>query len=115
MVEKIDIWTTKKSFNSYEDHETFPKAEIKCPNCGDTVGISMKDLKRHENSTFTNLIEKDNKDLTYITVDNSPELPNSYLDYYCPNCKRPIRILYDSFAGGKHGEFGFELKYIVTI
>lgn len=42
------------------------------------------------------------------------EIPSSFLDYYFPGCGMPSRILYESFAGGKHGEFGFELKKIIS-
>ena len=41
-------------------------------------------------------------------------IPDSYLDYKCQNCKKPIRIYYFSYIGGKHCEYGFVLKYVLN-
>jgi hypothetical protein len=41
-------------------------------------------------------------------------VPDSFIDYYCPQCKAPIRIYYSSYCGGRHCETGFEIKYILN-
>jgi len=41
-------------------------------------------------------------------------IPDSFIDYYCPKCKSPIRIYYSSFMGGRHSEMGFEIKYVMN-
>ena len=41
-------------------------------------------------------------------------IPDSYIDYYCPKCQTPIRIYYTSFMGGRHCEMGFEFKYVMN-
>ena len=41
-------------------------------------------------------------------------IPDSFLDYYCPKCQRPIRIYYFSYLGGHHGELGFVIKYVIN-
>jgi len=40
-------------------------------------------------------------------------VPDSFIDYYCPKCKIPIRIYYFSFIGGRHSEMGFILMYVM--
>lgn len=40
-------------------------------------------------------------------------IPDSFIDFYCPKCNRPVRIYYFSYMGGKHGEHGYELKYLL--
>jgi hypothetical protein len=45
------------------------------------------------------------------TKDN---IPDSFIDYYCPKCNRPIRIYYFSYIGGKHCEMGFVIQYIMN-
>ena len=40
-------------------------------------------------------------------------IPDSFLDYYCPDCKRPVRIYYFSYLGGFHCETGYIIKYIM--
>jgi len=44
------------------------------------------------------------------TIEN---IPDSFLDYYCPKCNKPIRIYYFSFMGGRQVESGFVLKYVL--
>lgn len=88
---------------------------INCPNCGNGLKINMNDLKRHQNSHHSNLNKDDNDLVTKIVTDSAPTLTNSFLDYYCPNCNAATRIMYDFWTGGRHGEYGFELKYIVNI
>ena len=41
-------------------------------------------------------------------------IPDSYIDFYCPKCKTPARIYYSSFIGGRHCESGFEIKYVMN-
>ncbi len=40
-------------------------------------------------------------------------IPDSYIDFYCQKCNRPVRIYYFSYLGGKYGEHGYELKYLM--
>jgi len=40
-------------------------------------------------------------------------IPDSYIDFYCQKCNRPVRIYYISYIGGKHVEHGYELKYLM--
>ncbi len=114
MLLEIESVTDKTSFNSYEDFDTHPVAEISCPKCQTKTNISLSDLRKHKHTEHSNLSDEVNKLLTRITIDSALELTNSFLDYYCPDCKTGIRILYETWAGGKHGEYGFELKNIIT-
>ena len=41
-------------------------------------------------------------------------IPDSFIDYHCPNCQTPVRIYYDSFIGGRHTEIGFVIKYVIS-
>jgi hypothetical protein len=40
-------------------------------------------------------------------------IPDSFIDFNCLKCKRPVRIYYSSYLGGKHGEIEYKLKYIL--
>jgi hypothetical protein len=40
-------------------------------------------------------------------------LPDSFLDFYCPQCGKPIRVYYSSYLGGRQGEHGYILMYLV--
>ncbi|WP_420575742.1 hypothetical protein [Ekhidna sp.] len=114
MQHRIKKYSNKLSFNSHDDFDTHPVAEVNCPNCGTTTNINFSNLRKHQDSQFSNLSDEHNELLTRITSDSAPELTNSFLDYYCPNCKTGIRILYESWAGGRHGEHGYELRNLLT-
>lgn len=110
----ISRHSNKLSFNNQEDFDTYPTSEISCPNCNRPMSINFSDLRKHQLSGFSNLNEAHQFEISKIS-DRITELPNSFLDYYCPNCQTGIRIYYESWAGGKHGEHGFELRNIVTV
>jgi hypothetical protein len=51
----------------------------------------------------------------FLSIPKTNEnIPDSFIDYCCPKCQSPIRIYYFSFIGGRHGEMGFEIKYIIN-
>jgi hypothetical protein len=111
---EINKVTDKIEFNSYVDFETHPTAELNCINCENRISVNFNNLKKHQLSDFTNLTEFDAEKMTDFIKEKLTEIPNSFLDYYCPNCGIPTRVLYESWAGGKHGEFGFELKKVIS-
>lgn len=111
---EISKITDKIEFNSYVDFETQPTAELNCINCDNKISLNLSNLKKHQLSEFTNLSEFDAKKMTEFSKAELTEIPNSFLDYYCPNCRTPTRLFYESWAGGKHGEYGFELKKIIS-
>jgi len=115
MIEGIEKWTSKTKFNSLDDFETYPTADIICPTCNKSVHIKMRDLKEAHSSNYSKLKEQDREDVLRMIVDSSPTLAVSNLDYYCPFCTSITSVLFEFWAGGRHGEFGFELKYIISI
>lgn len=111
---KADILTEKLQFNSYDDFKTHPTADLKCPTCNETVSIAFKDLEKHQYSDFSNLTDSEQKSINEFVDLNLKEVPNSFLDFNCPNCKTSIRLYYESWAGGQHGEYGYDLKAIIS-
>lgn len=81
---EIDKVTDKTEFNSYVDFETHPTADLKCLNCQNKISINFSNLKKHQQSDFTNLSEKGAKKITDYIKEKLTEIPNSFLDYYCP-------------------------------
>lgn len=103
----------KTEFNIKEDWDTYPTADYCYDKCGKTTSFNFSNLKKHQFSTFSNLNDKDKAVFCHFASKNKLEPTNSFVDFYCPSCKRPVRIYYDSWAGGSHGEHGFSMKYIV--
>jgi hypothetical protein len=101
---------TKTEFNNQTDWDTYPAADYCCDKCNQIVSIDFKSLTKLQFSDFSNLTVAD-KEL-FKNLESDDAMTNSFLDFYCPNCKRPVKLYYDSWAGGKHGEAGFTIKFI---
>ena len=101
----------KTEFTNRIDWDTFPTANYCCNKCNQIVSIDFNNLTKHQFSDFSNFNSED-KEL-FKKVETDLIKTNSFLDFYCPTCKRPVRIYYDSWAGGNHGESGFSIKFII--
>jgi hypothetical protein len=102
----------KVDFNSYEDWETYPESEYKC-NCGQTVSFNIQNLQKHSFSNFTNLEAADISQIEALVDGTIKSETNSFLDFYCPKCKKPVRFYFFSWAGGRHGEHGYRIKFVI--
>ena len=114
----MDIYSAEKvlnktDFDNYLDWQTYPTKDYHCTNCNQEVAISFKNLSKHHNSNFSNFSQEDMDAFGLLEKENPAIKTDSFLDFYCPKCKRPVRIYYNMWAGGKHGEFGFSIKFIV--
>ncbi len=112
-VRNADTVLDKTDFNNQIDWETYPTADYTCDNCKQTISLSLKDLTKHAYDDFSNLSDSDRQTVDKTIRTNTDNVPSSYLDFYCPACKRPVCLYYDSWAGGHHGEAGYILKYVV--
>ena len=102
----------KVDFNGIDDWEIYPEAQYTC-GCGESVFFNLRNLSKHSRSDFTNLRQEDVLEIENIINDTVRTETNSFLDFYCPGCKRPVRFYYLSWAGGRHGEYGYRIKYVV--
>jgi len=111
-IQNADGLLSKTIFNNQDDWMTYPESIYTCTICQEKISFTLRDLNNHSLSSETNLTDKDN-----LIVNEFAKLghvsSNSFLDFYCPNCKRPVRVYYESWAGGKHGEAGHIINYIV--
>lgn len=100
----------KTEFNNQSDWDTYPTADYCCDKCNQMVSIDLKSLTKHQFSDFSNLDSVDKKGFEELEI--KCNISNSFLDFYCPTCKRPVKVYYDSWAGGHHGEMGFTIKFV---
>ena len=112
-VHNADNILDKTEFNNQTDWETYPTTDYTCDNCNQTVSLSLKDFTKHAYNDYSNLTQKDKQTVDATISASVDNIPSSQLDFYCPTCRRPVRIYYDSWAGGHHGEAGYCLKYVV--
>ena len=87
--------------------------EYKCSKCDCKVSIKNQDLEKYSTLSYSNLNEKDKILIEKFMVENHLD-KFSFLDFYCPECSKPIRILFESWNSGFIGK-EYELKGIIEI
>lgn len=87
--------------------------DYKCEKCMYKVSIKISDFDKHFKSNNSNLNNIEKKLLDDF-VEEHKLGSFSYIDFYCPKCKLPIRILYDRYPSGK-GDSYYELKNVLEI
>lgn len=102
---------SKLEFQADEDWDAYPRSNYTCPRCQKTISFNLKDLDHHSFSSFTNLSSLDQTKVESIVGDNKGDA-NSFLDFYCPGCKSPVRIYFQSWAGGRYTH-GHIIKFII--
>ena len=96
------------------DPRTFEQITYCCADCKFQVTFKDKDFQKHSRSQFTNLT-KIETDLLDNFVATSQLEQKSFLDFYCPTCKKPTRIYFSDGWGGKHGDYLVGIKFGLTI
>ncbi len=102
---------SRLEFQADRDWDTYPSSVYHCPVCGTQTSFAMRDLDRHAHREFTNLSQADARVVAEV-VEGSGREYNSFLDFYCPGCRVPVRIYYSSWAGGRWTR-GHDLLFIV--
>ncbi|GHT79985.1 hypothetical protein AGMMS50262_24060 [Bacteroidia bacterium] len=127
MIENINIaeclnlhWIPK-----FWEHDTLTDAFIfdtgivekilyRCNNCEHLTSFKGIDFQKHKHNHFSNLWKKDGEEFDNYLKDNNLTL-DSYLDFYCPNCYKPVRIYFSDGYGGKGGDYIVKIEYVFAI
>ena len=56
----------------------------------------FRNLQRHSLSNFTNLRAADVLQIEALVDDTITSETNSFIDFYCPKCKKPVRFYFFS-------------------
>ena len=102
---------SKLEFSADQDWETYPDSIYTCPHCSEHLSFGMRDFEKHQRSKFTNLSTHDAQTIAAASP-VAEDKYNSFLDFYCRGCRRPVRILYLSWTGGRYTH-GYTLLYVV--
>jgi hypothetical protein len=103
---------SKIDFQEDIDYNMYPKSIYECPICKSELSFGMQDFKKYslnKNSSFP--IEEQEKIKKMLEFSKRKE-PNSFIDYYCPQCNTPTRIYFTAWAGGRYTG-GSHLEFIV--
>ena len=80
--------------------------------CGQNVRFERRHLEDAEQSVASAIGQETIRAIEAIA--RKYVQPNdSFLDFNCPACHKPIRIYFRSWAGGKHGDCGFDWRFII--
>ena len=107
---------TQDSLTANEVYLTYPPIMISCAICGDQIGFVLKNFDKYSFNKTSHLTREDDLKITKFAEKHEKKLAeypvNSFIDYYCPICKTPIRIYFQAWAGGRFTH-GYVVHYII--
>ena len=98
-----------------KDKHIHERIIFKCNSCNNEIEFTDNDFEKHQKKEISNLNESDKTEIENFIKQKEDFDKLSHLDFYCPNCKLPIRVLFEGGWGGKVGEYGFVIKRIIEI
>jgi hypothetical protein len=85
-----------------------------CPSCAQVVRLSKHDLEVRAKERFSNL-----QPILAAAIDawaaGNALGTSPFLDWVCPGCSRGARVYIETWAGGRHGDSGADLKVLAEV
>lgn len=110
---------SKTLFTTSSDWPKYPPSFYRCGNCSFEIAFFMADFARHDRSDFTNLTEVDDRRMTASITQHERaaalRIYNSFLDFYCPQCTRAIRVYFiaDELVASVRRIYGYSIGFVV--
>ena len=95
------------------DSRLFEPIIYHCFDCGYDVEFTKEDFQKHFHSPYSNLSITDQAQIDELKT-QSKEDRLSFLDFYCPSCRRAVCILFVGGIAGK-GEFFVDIQDVLEI
>ncbi|MBL7903675.1 MAG: hypothetical protein JNL22_01505 [Bacteroidales bacterium] len=86
--------------------------EYYCQNCHFKITLRLTDFEKHTKSEFSNLRPVDRQLFKEYSTKTEG---NSFLDFYCPECKKATTIIYLAGPSGYGGIFEFQIMNVLMI
>lgn len=80
--------------------------------CGQKIRFDEGNLKKAEKNPKS-CIEESEQSAIEATASEFLDRNDSFLDFFCPACRKPVRLYFQPWAGGRHGDSGIEWRFIV--
>lgn len=109
-----DVVFSKTSFQDDIDYETYPVSVYQCPICNEKLSFNKRDFQKHSLQKTSVLSYEEQTEIEEYLHKINQQGTNSFIDFYCPQCKTPTRIYYESWAGGRFTG-GYILKFLIYI
>lgn len=101
--------------NVIENGKSLPLfATYTCPVCDEQIRFTKSNLEQRAKRDFSNL-SREHQMLFNKTAQGQQFNNLEFLDWYCQNCKLPVRAYLNNWAGGKHGDAGADIIYVLEI
>lgn len=101
--------------NEIIDGQSFPLfTTYTCPICKEKIDFTKKNFEERTLKKFSNLSIEHQKTFDKYAKDkifNNLE----FLDWYCPQCKLPVRVYAQHWAGGNHGDGGVNIINVLEL
>jgi hypothetical protein len=85
-----------------------------CPHCSYSLEFRTSDFERHELSKTTNLDSETAEAFSQFRPVDSKQWEH-FLDFRCPGCARPVRLVFESTAEYSMGSHGWRVRDIVEV
>lgn len=85
-----------------------------CDNCDYKINLALNDFKKHVKSSFSNL-KSDDRGFIFNYMNKQETNQESFIDFYCPNCRQPTTILFNGGDSGYWGEFFFKILKVLVL
>ncbi|MFA6455665.1 MAG: hypothetical protein WCW40_02495 [Bacteroidota bacterium] len=83
-----------------------------CAACGEKVGFTKNHIEHRSRVSASNL-SSHHQGVFDAHAKEHHIRTTGFLDWNCPRCTSPIRVYVEHWAGGRHGDSGVEIKYVV--
>ena len=85
-----------------------------CPQCGEQVGFQIRNFENAKRQRHTNLSPEVAEHFEEF-VRSSPIGTRDWLDWLCPGCGVSVRVFFESWGGGRHGDGGIDLLTLLEL
>lgn len=97
------------------DPTLFEPVVYRCPECKSEIEFSDKDFEKHKRSSFSNLQESEIALINEFLERNKLNA-ESFLDFYCPGCRKATRIYFSTGYTGNHGgDFAVTINFALFL
>jgi DNA-directed RNA polymerase subunit M/transcription elongation factor TFIIS len=85
-----------------------------CDKCEISISFKPEDFEKHTKSEMTNLTLIEKKLFEEFIIKQKLE-KQSFLDFYCPNCKQATTFIFDGGTSGYWGCFEFKIQKVLVL
>ena len=83
-----------------------------CPRCNEKIWFQRSDFEKvWKRRDWSNLPQEVARYFEEFASEQGLRL--KFLDWQCPKCSLAARVLVECWAGGRHGDYGFELRTVL--